>query len=741
MVTGLTIDGESILDYIKSQDTDRLIISNEVATSSSSGSGGWWDWWGGGASTVYTKNIRITLLDLVEDVRQTGKDYLEWSGNVGLTLTASAGNSITFEEETQTTKNEENVLFTDFIDPEIEVISSTINDENIDSVTLGLKITDKYYVPNSVLNTNKVKVIVDGEYYTQEQGVNIYFGEEEELYGTRNSATEQYGISQDITITGISGLLDKKIQLVLETGAITDLSGNTNETIKISLFNWLKETSTETSATSAFLGITNTSGSAIPRQNIESVQFLTSTSTAPSKVISKETGVFDVSAEQNGSILAWYTGTGPYQVYIASDNPIYANPNSSYLFSYIGSATTCTDTTVIKNLDLLNTRFTTNMSYMFSNFGASKMTSLDLGSFDTSGAQNMTGMFQNCGRTAMTSLNLGTEFKTSEVTNMSNMFNGCGSSNMQTLTLGNNFDTSKVQNMSGMFQNCGQTKMTTLDLGEQFYTTLATNMTNMFNGCGQTAMTSLDLGPAFTKIASSNSGFATNCGKSGALKIYTGSAIYSNKNAFKLNADSTTTISYTRGTIVPRYKPEWTKSYATYDQENRRLIVRLEGKVNATNYANAVKTVTNNFTNGVLAEDSTFANQKIKVRIDGEEVSTVQKELSMVVPGPAETVTCEIILTNFVEQTMQTGKSYFEWAGNVALQIADEMLVDSYGNRSLEQSDERTGTMELVQVKDDATTDHMIDTMMFADFVKPVITYEYSETDINQTEKNCKNSI
>ena len=68
------------------------------------------------------------------------------------------------------------------------------------------------------------------------------------------------------------------------------------------------------------------------------------------------------------------------------------------------------------------------------------------------------------------------------------------------------------------------------------------------------------------------------------------------------------------------------------------------------------------------------------------------------------------------------------------------MLVDAYGNGTLEQSDEQ-GTMQRVEIKDSATTDHMIDNMMFADFVKPVITYEYSSADINQTEKNCTNCI
>ena len=159
MITEITMDGESIIDFIKEENAGRLLITNEAATSTSSGSYYW------SQTTVYTKNIKITLLDFVQDVRQTGKEYLEWSGNVGLTLTASDNTTITFDELTLATENAENVLFVDLINPEIEVLSSTINDENIDSVTIKVKATDKYFVPNSVFNTEKVKVTVDGVDY------------------------------------------------------------------------------------------------------------------------------------------------------------------------------------------------------------------------------------------------------------------------------------------------------------------------------------------------------------------------------------------------------------------------------------------------------------------------------------------------------------------------------------------------------------------------------------------------
>jgi hypothetical protein len=88
-------------------------------------------------------------------------------------------------------------------------------------------------------------------------------------------------------------------------------------------------------------------------------------------------------------------------------------------------------------------------------------------------------------------------------------------------------------------------------LGNRFTTQNVTNMDSMFYNCGKTAMTELDLGPAFTKIADAHTNIFANTGKSGA-NIYAGSAIYSNKKAFRLNANSTTTTGYTVGTVVPK---------------------------------------------------------------------------------------------------------------------------------------------------------------------------------------------
>ena len=86
-----------------------------------------------------------------------------------------------------------------------------------------------------------------------------------------------------------------------------------------------------------------------------------------------------------------------------------------------------------------------------------------------------------------------------------------------------------------------------------FYTTSVTDMTSMFYNCGATLMTSIDLGPAFTKIAETNTNFATNFGKSGAT-VNAPEAIYQDSKNFRLEAESKTTVAYSRGTINPKYK-------------------------------------------------------------------------------------------------------------------------------------------------------------------------------------------
>ena len=445
--------------------------------------------------------------------------------------------------------------------------------------------------------------------------------------------------------------------------------------------------------------------------------------------------IWDVSSDGDNSILAWRTQTGPYKVNIGSYNNIYANSDSSYLFSYIGQGSTCTETSVINGLELLNTSSATNMEGMFKNCGYRKMTGLSLGSnFYTSNVTNMKDMFSGCGQTQLTSfnlgsnfntsrvtnmsgmfqnfaynlgsLNLGTQFYTSAVTNMSNMFNGCGKTELTTFSLGSNFNTSKVTNMSGMFQDFAP-KLVSLNLGTQFYTSAVTDMSNMFYNCGTTAMTSLDLGPAFTKIASSYTDFATNCGKSGSITIYSGSAIYSNSNAFRLGANSSVTIGFSRGTINPKYKPEW--SIQSYSVSGSSLVVTLTGNVNTTNYTgDSIKTVTNRFTNG--------STNLVRAKVDGNSSAnnTITKTISNANSTAAQTVTCTLTLANFAESVRQSGNNFLEWSGNVSIDFIPTTIEDAYGNPNLFKAD---------------------GTVMFTDVIKPEFTYEYTNTTIDHGTK------
>ena len=192
---------------------------------------------------------------------------------------------------------------------------------------------------------------------------------------------------------------------------------------------------------------------------------------------------WDVSSTGNGMVMAYIkqTTSDPsyYDLYIQGDRRIYANPDSSYLFSNFINLDS------INNMSVLNTSRATKMTSMFSSAGTySKIFTLDLGdNFDTSNVTDMYYMFANTGSesTAFT-LDLGDKFDTSKVTNMRFMFASTGmQSKVFTLDLGDEFDTSKATNMYGMFQFAGRdSTVFTLDLGNKFDTSNVTDMGSMF---------------------------------------------------------------------------------------------------------------------------------------------------------------------------------------------------------------------------------------------------------------------
>ena len=89
---------------------------------------------------------------------------------------------------------------------------------------------------------------------------------------------------------------------------------------------------------------------------------------------------------------------------------------------------------------------TSNVIYMDGMFkGCNNLTSLDVGSFDTSNVTNMSDMFW---RSSATSLDL-SSFNTSNVKTMYNMFSGCA---LLTYLDISSFDFANVMNYDGMFE-------------------------------------------------------------------------------------------------------------------------------------------------------------------------------------------------------------------------------------------------------------------------------------------------
>lgn len=221
---------------------------------------------------------------------------------------------------------------------------------------------------------------------------------------------------------------------------------------------------------------------------------------------------------------------------------IYANPDSSYMFSSFSSVYSADlsgiDTSEVismkgmfKDASLLNpidisrfdTRKVQDMSEMFSGIrylsrGTAKIT-LNLSNFNTANVVNMKGMFKDSSR--ITDINM-SSFNTSKVTDMSEMFYGATSLptinlssfdfqnvtdvnsmffqlfNLQTVIV-SRFNTGKVTNFKNMFWRASITSLNTAG----FETQSAVNMSGMFYG---TRIPNLDLSSFNTQNVTDMSG-------------------------------------------------------------------------------------------------------------------------------------------------------------------------------------------------------------------------------------------
>ena len=428
------------------------------------------------------------------------------NGNVASTITSGISLSEGVESGTATP--------VDVVDPLWERVSSSAN--AIDqTATITIRGTDTYFDADdanaSTLTSDEIKVFINGVLDGDANGNGVLdAGETDTVTKTLSDVTKlketrlvngveteniQYGVEYTITLTGFAQDVNQVKIRILE-GSIKDKSGNGNKDTDMMLYNCLELTDQENEHTDGFLDGNGTNATGIARRYIEQIVFVNSLSGSTAEGVQK---VWDVSAQNDGSIKAWTSqNASPYTVYIGSDFEIFANQNSSRLFSNISVSTTRIISEKISGLNLLNTSSVTNMSSMFFSFATHGMENFDLGdNFDTSNVTNMSSMFDGCGAYNMKTIDLGEKFDTKNVTKMTSMFAGLGRYNLTTLYLGDKFDTSNVTTMNSMFKTCGKEKMTTINLGDKFDTSSVTNISQMFQECGYGAMTSLDLGDKF----------------------------------------------------------------------------------------------------------------------------------------------------------------------------------------------------------------------------------------------------
>ncbi len=197
--------------------------------------------------------------------------------------------------------------------------------------------------------------------------------------------------------------------------------------------------------------------------------------------IDASVGPFDLSNKQDSSVVGYIVDDPDIfyscTLYIATPyDEVYANPDSSYLFSASSKFLYLNE---VDNIRVLNTSKATNMNHMFANLGS---VTLDLSNFDTSNLTDMSYMFHSCSN--LTSIDL-SSFDVGKVTNMSYMFNYCTA--LSNLNLGY-FNSVAATTMFNMFAYCGS--LTNIDLGN-FYTNNVSDMQRMFYECS--GLTSLNL--------------------------------------------------------------------------------------------------------------------------------------------------------------------------------------------------------------------------------------------------------
>jgi len=179
----------------------------------------------------------------------------------------------------------------------------------------------------------------------------------------------------------------------------------------------------------------------------------------------------DVNNEGKIRLFRKLADDGSYNVYILSEDKIYANQNCYNMFYNLRTV----EQIEFENFDTSYTTTMRQMFYMYDTVEASTSSSLktlDLSGFDLSNVTNIRAMFAY--NSALESVNI-SNWNTNKVTDMAYLFQAC--ENLKSIDV-SGFNTSNVVDMEGMFIRCGNIE--TLDLSS-FDTSKVTDMHTMFD--------------------------------------------------------------------------------------------------------------------------------------------------------------------------------------------------------------------------------------------------------------------
>ena len=233
--------------------------------------------------------------------------------------------------------------------------------------------------------------------------------------------------------------------------------------------------------------------------NIKKVNFVSNLN-IPNNAIE----IKDPSVSENGKIKSWLIpNESNYDLYIGSENNIYGNYNSQFLFAYLNNVESF-------NFNNFKTNFINDMTFLFRE--CELVTNLNVNNFEVSNVTTLKGTFFKCNNLAKIDLS---NWNTKNVTDMSMLFSSSIDyfSNVESINL-NNWNTDKVIDMSNMFYNCHKLKSINLS---SFNTSNVTEIYSMFHHCK--SLVYLDLSNFDTSKVTNFTNFLVNCNSLKTLKI------------------------------------------------------------------------------------------------------------------------------------------------------------------------------------------------------------------------------